>query len=301
MKTLIDKFHTYLRYERDASPHTLKNYMVDMMQFCAFLESAHPAIAGGEPKSVGKISVEHIRQYLGKRFDGMAPSSMARKLASLRTFFQFCIRGGFASHNPAKEIATPKVPKRVPKFLTVDEVFALLETASDDGALGLRDRAIMELLYASGLRVSELVGLDMRDIDFSARTVRVLGKGRRERIVPMGEKAINSITNYLGKRAVLAGARPDEKALFVNRQGGRLSARSVERLMVKYIKRAGLQKNVTPHTLRHSFATHLLDQGADMRGIQELLGHMSLSTTQKYTHVSMEKMMKVYDETHPKA
>lgn len=301
MKSLLDKFHTYLRYERDASPHTLKNYMVDMMQFYTFLESAHPAIADGGSRGVNKISVEHIRQYLGKRFDSMAPSSMARKLASLRTFFQFCIRNGFISQNPAKEVATPKVPRRVPKFLTVDEVFALLETASDDNALGLRDRAIMELLYASGLRVSELVNLDTHDIDTASRTVRVLGKGRKERIVPMGEKAINSITNYLQKRASLVGGSSNENAIFVNRQGGRLSARSVERLMVKYIKRAGLQKNITPHTLRHTFATHLLGQGADMRGIQELLGHSSLSTTQKYTHVSLENMMKVYDATHPKA
>ncbi|HPQ82077.1 MAG TPA: tyrosine-type recombinase/integrase, partial [bacterium] len=195
----------------------------------------------------------------------------------------------------------PRIPKRVPKFLTVDEVFSLLRQPEGTGALGSRDRAILELLYASGLRVSELVGLDLKDIDIAEKTVRVMGKGRKERIVPMGEKAVYALSDYMEKRVGLLQEGTDEAALFVNRRGGRLTARSVERLLGKYIMRSGLQKSVTPHVLRHTFATHLLGAGADMRGIQELLGHASLSTTQKYTHVGIEHMMKVYDEAHPKA
>lgn len=301
MKTLLDKFQSYLRYERAASPHTLKNYMVDMSQFYSYLQKGHPAIAKGGESKIKDVDTDVVRRYLSHIFEGKAPASMARKLASLRTFFQFCIRQGLITKNPAREIATPKVPKRVPKFLTVDEVFALLETASDDGVLGTRDRAIMELLYGSGLRVGELVNLNVGDTDLKSRTVRVLGKGRKERIVPMGGKAATAIVNYLEKRTSIVRPGDTEAALFVNRHGTRLSARSVERLMVKYIKRSGLQKTVTPHMLRHTFATHLLGQGADMRGIQELLGHASLSTTQKYTHVSIENMMNVYDKTHPKA
>lgn len=301
MKNLIDLFSSYLCHEKGASPHTQKNYLVDLAQFFGFLRQRHPQIISGGAKRISQVDANVVREYMGVMFEGRTASSMARKIASLRTFFQFCIRRGMIFTNPAKEVATPRIPKRIPKFLTVDEVFALLKTPSDENALGGRDRAVMELLYASGLRVSELVGLDIEDIDLMQKTVRVLGKGRKERIVPVGDKAIGAIQSYLGRRSELCPQGKAERALFVNRQGGRLSARSVERLMGKYIKRCGLQKNCTPHVLRHSFATHLLGSGADMRGIQELLGHASLSTTQKYTHVSIDDMMKVYDETHPKA
>lgn len=254
-----------------------------------------------DAKSIAKVDANVIREYLSKMTINHSPSSMARKLASLRTFFQFCIRKDLLGTNPAKEVATPKVPKRLPLFLTVDEVFALLDVPSDADALGARDKAIMELLYASGVRVGELVDLNQDNIDLKDRTLKVLGKGRKERIVPMGEKACRAIAKYIEYRGGLIPHGKKEYALFLNRRGGRLTARSVERMLGKYVKMSGIQKKVTPHVLRHTYATHLLGQGADMRGIQELLGHASLSTTQKYTHVGIENIMEAYDKSHPKA
>lgn len=298
---LVDMFVSYLKYERRSSIHTQKNYMVDMTQFFSFLENKLPGISSDGTSRIAKVDSSMVREFLGQMFDKKTPASMARKIATIRTFFQYCMKKGLVSTNPAKEVSTPKIPKRLPKFLTVDEVFALIEATSDDGAAGARDKAILELLYASGLRVSELVGLDVDDIDLGEKTVRVLGKGRKERIVPMGDKAVRALARYLQMRPELANNSSSMKGFFLNRQGGRLSVRSVERLLRKYMGRCGLQKTVTPHVLRHTFATHLLGAGADMRGIQELLGHVSLSTTQKYTHVSLEDMMKTYDDAHPKA
>ena len=301
MKSLIDRFSTYLQHERSVSPHTYKNYLVDLQQFHEFLKDKYPKVANDGQRRIPDVDASLIREYVSRMYDTWSPSSMARKLASLRTFFNYCMRLGLIESNPAKEVATPKIPKRVPKFLTVDEVFALLEAAAGEDVLGSRDRAILELLYASGLRVSELVGLNLEDVDLKSQTVRVLGKGRKERIVPMGEKACGALEGYLEKRHSLLGKHTNERGFFLNRHGGRLTARSIERLLNKYIRRSGLQKTVTPHVLRHTFATHLLGAGADMRGIQELLGHSSLSTTQKYTHVGIDKLMKAYDEAHPKA
>lgn len=301
MKNLSELFLEYLKYERGASPHTQKNYAVDINQFFDFLKKKFPKIKDDSRAQVAKVDVSVVRDYVAAMFGNINPSSMARKIASLRTFFEYCIRQGVISKNPAKEVASPKIPKRLPRFLTVDEVFALLGATSDEGALSSRDKAILELLYASGLRVSELVGLNIEDVNLKEKTVRVLGKGRKERIVPMGEKAVVALVRYLELRPSLIISAGPKDALFANRQGTRLSARSVERLLRKYIAKSGLQKVVTPHILRHTFATHLLGAGADMRGIQELLGHASLSTTQKYTHVSIDNMMKVYDESHPKA
>ncbi|HPW45254.1 MAG TPA: tyrosine recombinase XerC [bacterium] len=301
MKQFIKKFESYLLNEKGSSLHTHKNYMVDLTQFFTFLSTKYPDIMSKEPSFLSNVDPNTVREYLGKMIKDRSPSSMARKLASLRTFFQFCLRKGVVPSNPAKEVATPKVPKRIPRFLTVDEVFSLIDAPSGNEALGSRDKAIIELLYASGLRVGELVDLDVDSIDLAAKTVRVMGKGRKERIVPMGEKACSAIASYLNYRAALCPESAEENALFVNRRGGRLTARSVERMLNKYIKVCGLQKKVTPHVLRHTFATHLLGSGADMRGIQELLGHASLSTTQKYTHVSLEGLMKTYDKAHPKA
>lgn len=301
MRGLIEQFAGHLQHERVVSPHTSKNYLVDLNQFAQFLESTYPEVVSLGADGAARIDAGVVRAYMGRMWSGWSASSMARKLAALRTFFNYCIRLNLMTANPAKEIATPKIPKRVPKFLTVDEVFALIDAAVDDGALGSRDRAILELLYASGLRVSELVGLNLEDADLVSRTVRVIGKGRKERIVPIGEKACGAMRSYLMKRAELCGASEGERGFFLNRHGGRLTARSIERLISKYIRRCGLQKVVTPHVLRHTFATHLLGAGADMRGIQELLGHQSLSTTQKYTHVGIDNLMKAYDEAHPKA
>jgi len=275
--------------------------MVDLTQFFGFLDSVFPGVMRTNSNAIAKVDINTVREYLSQMVADRTPSSMARKLASLRTFFQFCIRKGLINANPAKEVATPKVPKKVPQFLTVDEVFTLLNTPSQTDTLGIRDRAIMELLYASGIRVGEMVTLDVTDISIEQSSVRVMGKGRKVRIVPMGAKACTALSGYLALRSDLLGNNNDNTALFVNRRGGRLTARSVERMIHKYIKHCGLQKTVTPHILRHTFATHLLGSGADMRGIQELLGHASLSTTQKYTQVGIEKLMQTYDKTHPKA
>lgn len=301
MKQLVKQFESYLIHEKNASPHTHKNYMVDITQFFNFLSGRLEGVMQKKPSYISNVDVNIVREYLATMVKNHSPSSMARKIASLRTFFQYCLRKGFVKSNPAKEVATPKVPRRAPRFLTVDEVFALLDAPSNVEALGARDKAILELLYASGIRVGELVELGVTDVDLSESTVRVLGKGRKERVVPLCEKATKAIGVYVGFRPELIPEGTTENAMFVNRRGGRLTARSVERMLNKYILVCGLQKKVTPHVLRHTFATHLLGSGADMRGIQELLGHASLSTTQKYTHVSVDNMMKTYDETHPKA
>lgn len=302
MNGAIKEFSNYLKYERQASEHTHKNYLVDLTQFVTFLENRTGSDLGTHPTCWGKVDAEVVREYLNELFGKKTATSIARKLASLRTFFQFCLRKGWADNNPAKEVASPKIPKRVPKFLTIDEVQSLLGAPDDVEPLGARDKAILETLYASGLRVSELVNLDVNDLDLKEGSVRVVGKGRKERVIPVGEKACGSIQKYIDIRPTLYTKTTDDTgALFVNRQGGRLTARSIERLVSKYLKRCGIQKVVTPHVLRHTFATHLLNAGADMRGIQELLGHASLSTTQKYTHVTLDKVMDVYDKSHPKA
>lgn len=295
MKKLIEEFSSYLENERRSSNHTVKNYIVDLMQLFSFLE--------GRSKCVKVSEIDHVvvREYLGTLFGKKNPTSIARKLSSIRSFFNFCIRKGEIKANPAKEVPAPKVPKRIPKFLTVDEVFALLDCPDTNAALGRRDKAILELLYASGLRVSELVGLNNGDLNIEEGMVRVLGKGRKERIVPVGKKACEALRQYLDLRPALINKADGNEAIFVNRSGTRLSTRAIERLLIKYLKQSGIQKAATPHVLRHTFATHLLNAGADMRGIQELLGHSSLSTTQKYTHVGIEKMMEVYDKAHPKA
>ncbi|MBI4366960.1 MAG: tyrosine recombinase XerC [Deltaproteobacteria bacterium] len=299
MLDLLEPFTHYLQHERDASPHTRKNYAADLRQFFTFLFAHQPTLPRQGTQGLGLITQEMLRTYLAQLLQKHHPASVARKLASLRTFFQFWVRQGAITENPAKEIATPKVPKRTPRFLSVDETQALLEMPSGGHVLEMRDKAMMELIYSSGLRVSELVGLNTDDVDAKVGQVRVMGKGRKERIVPVGSKACEAIRRYAEKREQIAvGGTP---ALFCNRRGGRLTARSVERMMLKYLRGAGLNKRVTPHVLRHTFATHLLNSGADLRGIQELLGHASLSTTQKYTHVSMDQLMAVYDKTHPKA
>ena len=301
MDNLIKGFETYLLHEKGASPHTHKNYMVDISQFFSFLKGRMPDIMQKDAAYMANVDVDIIRGYLALMIKDHAPSSIARKLATLRTFFRYCIKKGILTNNPAKEIATPKVPKHVPRFLTVDEVFALLDAPLGDSSLVLRDRAILELLYASGIRVGELVDLNIGDVNLAENTVRVLGKGNKERIVPIGNKSIKAISAYKGIRENLLAGRSSEDALFVNRRGGRLTARSVERMLNKYIHTSGLQKKVTPHVLRHTFATHLLGSGADMKSIQELLGHSSLSTTQKYTHVGIDDLTKAYDKSHPKA
>jgi len=254
-------------------------------------------------------SVDHltIRLYLGHLYQTkkIRRSSVGRKLATLRTFFRYLKREGIAERNPAKGVATPKAPRDLPQAFSVDEVFRVLETPEQDSPLTLRDRAILELLYSCGLRVSELTGLGMTDLDLSGHMVRVTGKGRKERIVPVGSKAVSALREYLNVRGNLPAKTQTDSSLsapvFLNYRGGQLSTRSVGRIVKKYLLKAEMVRRGTPHTFRHSFATHLLDGGADLRGIQELLGHSSLSTTQKYTHVSSAKLLEVYDKAHPRA
>jgi integrase/recombinase XerC len=254
---------------------------------------------------IEKVDRLAIRKYMSFLHRKNKKSSIARKISTLRSFFKYLIREQVISSNPAKSVSTPKVEKTLPTTLTVDEAFRLMESPqslpekSSDVAKEnrLRDRAILELLYSSGLRVSELVGLNLNQLDSDLGIARVMGKGRKERIVPVGAKAIEALKAYLEDRGVFRGEDP----IFINSFGGRLTTRSVGRLIKKYTRHSGIFRKVSPHSLRHTFATHLLDAGADIREIQEMLGHSSLSTTQRYTHVSMGKLMEVYDKAHPRS
>jgi integrase/recombinase XerC len=305
MKELIERFLEHLRVERNASPHTLRSYASDLEQFRSFLWSA------GFPRDEkkGDVRVERIdhlaiRAYLSHLYREHKKSSLARKLAAQRSFFRYLVDEGLIAQSPAEIVATPKQEKNLPSFLPVDEVFALVEKPDPATPWGARDRAILETLYSCGIRVSELVGLSDGDADFHLGIVRVYGKGRKERIVPIGEKAIEALRAYLPRRDEVLARRKKSgprTPLFVNPRGTRLTARSVARILQKHVLRSGLLRKVSPHALRHTFATHLLDAGADLRAIQELLGHVSLSTTQRYTHVSVDKLMEVYDKAHPRA
>jgi integrase/recombinase XerC len=294
----IDRFVDYIALERGASAHTCRAYRKDLELFAAFLQEQ------GLPLDVTKIEYLTIRLYLGHLYQRrrIKRTSVKRKLASLRTFFKYLKREGIVDKNPAKMVAIPKGGKDLPHVLTVDEAFRILDVPNPDSPLGSRDQAILEFLYSSGLRVGELTTLSLNDLDLGAGMVRVLGKGNKERMVPIGSKAVEALKLYLTRRGELMGTGGlSPQYLFLNHRGGRLSARSVGRMIKKYLLQGGIVKEATPHTFRHSFATHLLDAGADLRGIQELLGHASLSTTQKYTHVSSAKLMEVYDRTHPRA
>ncbi len=293
-----DRFIDYLVLERGASAHTCRAYRKDLELFAAFLQEQ------GLARDVTKIDYLTIRLYLGHLYQArqIKRASVVRKLACLRTFFKYLKREGIVKKNPARMVAIPKGGKDLPHALTVDEAFRILDCPDSNSPLGSRDRAILEFLYSSGLRVGELTALSLSDLDLGAGMVRVLGKGSKERVVPIGSKAVEALKLYLTRRGELL-TRGDRASqyLFLNHRGGRLSARSVGRMIKKYLLQGGIVKETTPHTFRHSFATHLLDAGADLRGIQELLGHASLSTTQKYTHVSSAKLMEIYDRTHPRA
>ncbi len=305
MQKYIDDFLKHLRYERNASEHTLRNYASDLMQF---YDHVAPPGENGNRRNVDLHSIDNltIREYMSALYEKKKKkSSIHRKIAALRTFFRFICREGILEVNPAKLVASPRIERKLPNHLTIEQMVQFIETPETESVLGKRDRAIMELLYASGIRVSELVGLNMTDIDFTNMTVRVKGKGRKVRIVPFGEHARKAIQSYLSVRGELLIEADQEKvdpmAVFLNYQGTRITTRSVGRMIDKYVKICSEVHHISPHSLRHSFATHLLDAGADLRTIQELLGHARLSTTQQYTHVSLDKLMEVYDKSHPKA
>ena len=306
MEQLIAQFLEHLRYERNVSEHTLRNYAIDLGQFLDYLAPADPET--GERRAPEPRDIDHItiREWLSALHAAKKKkSSVARKLAALRTFFQFLIREGVVEMNPAKLVSTPRLEKKLPNHLSVEDAVRFIETPDVNTDLGKRDRAILEMLYGTGVRVSELVKLGLRDVDFKNRMVRVKGKRRKERIVPFGEPALVTLMNWLAVRPAFLQNAPieerDNDALFLNYQGTRITTRSVGRMVDKYIKICAGIHDISPHSLRHSFATHLLDSGADLRDIQELLGHARLSTTQIYTHVSMEKLIEVYDKAHPKA
>jgi len=285
-------FLTWLSVERGVSPHTRDAYARDIGEFASFLRRE-----GGEGASLAAVDHLTIRRYLALRYRELAKSSIARKRAALRTFYRWLQKQGVITSNPAELVASPRLEKRLPYHLSIDEVTALVQAPSGGDPLSLRDRAILELLYSSGLRVSELTGLSIGDLDRDDRVVRVMGKGSKERIVPVGSRALQAIGDMLAMRGPLTPDAP----LFINRRGGRLTPRSVQRIVERFMRHLLTMKKGTPHTLRHTFATHLLEAGADLRAIQELLGHASLSTTQKYTHVSIDHLMAVYDKAHPTA
>ncbi len=280
-----DAFLRYLAVERGASPHTIKGYRTDLAQFRSFLDRQGI-------RSLTEVDARAIRAYLAWLHGrGLDRVSVARKLAAVRSCFKFLVRRGIATRNPGREVRGPRLPRKLVSFLPIDETEALLEPPSPHA----RDRAALELLYASGLRVSELAGLDLEDVDRGAGTVRVMGKGRKERLVPFGEAAARALEILLAERGTSPGP------LFTNARGRRLSVRSLHAIVRRRARETGIARRVSPHTLRHTFATHMLDAGADLRVIQELLGHSRLSTTQRYTHVSADQLMRAYDAAHPRA
>ena len=307
MQQSIEDFLAYLRVERDASAHTVRNYRVDLVQFQTFLCERAPRDAAPDPGAIDQLTV---RGYLAHLMaSGLSRASVARKLATLRSFFRFLSRQGRAASNPAALVRAPRLPVRTARHLSVDETFQLLAaTPATGGGAGkgavatLRDRAMLEFIYAAGLRVAELTGLNRGDVDLAEGLIRVRGKGRKERIVPVGREAQRALEAYLAARGDPAASGSGAPApLFLNPRGGRLSTRSVGRILLRALLASGLGNKITPHGLRHSFATHLLRAGADLRAIQELLGHAHLRTTQRYTHVGLDQVLEAYDRAHPRA
>jgi len=322
---IIQEFLNYLNFERRFSDHTAKCYGADLKQFGDFLaDHSTPPDSHDEPAPTGyqqagpavavqtkpkidelllKAEVNDIRSYMAMLNEQQySKSTVARKLATLRSFYKFLVKADRVGSNPVTVVRTPKQEKKLPKFLDYEEIKRLLDAPPVDNWLGARDRAILETLYSTGIRVSELVGLNMDDVDFLSEVVHIRGKGKKERLTPIGSSALRAIQHYMEYRSKRAQSNSnfDMKVLFVNKHGRRLSTRSVRRKMDKYLRMAGLDPAISPHTLRHSFATHMLNNGADLRSVQELLGHQSISTTQVYTHLNTGKLKEVYDGAHPR-
>jgi len=292
MNKRVEEFLNFLATEKGASEHTTKNYGIDLREFIKF-------IAEKDLKELTYLDIRSFLAFLKTR--EYSKSSISRKLACLRSFFKYLVRENILTQNPAAGIATPKKEKRLPSFMNPDEITKLLDSPAKNSWEEKRDKAILEMLYSSGLRVSELAGLNHDDLDFFGGLVRVRGKGKKERIVPVGQAALNSLRSYWDMKAPRESTNAIKKPLFISRIGSRLTDRSVRRMIVKYVKRTGLGKEISPHTFRHSFATHMLDRGADLRSVQELLGHANLSTTQIYTHVTTQRLKDAYALAHPRA
>ena len=297
----LQDFLRYLRVEKNYSGHTLRNYQSDLCQFIDFLGKRSERQGSTDRMDAKQVSHLDVRAYLASLYRRNAKSSVARKLSALRSFFAYLLRQGEIKQNPADLVSAPKMGKAIPDFLQVDETFQLMRGPDGDSVLGSRDRAILEVLYSCGLRVSELTALNLDGVELELGIIRVMGKGNRERIVPVGSKAREALFDYMQKRGELLGMQMEHGALFLNNRGGRLSPRSVARLLKKHMQRCNIGRPLSPHGLRHSFATHLLDAGADLRAVQEMLGHVSLSTTQRYTHLSIDKLMAEYDKAHPRS
>ncbi|WDN88496.1 integrase/recombinase XerC [Desulfosarcina sp. BuS5] len=301
---LIDSFLESISSEKGYSENTCRAYRHDLGEFAGYL-TEHNGLDKTEADDdrfvIEDMGTLMIRGYLGFLYKKNKKSTMARKLSALRTFFRYLVKRGLLTDNPADSILTPKQDQKIPLYLPVDEMFRLLDSVQTNTLAGLRDRAIFETIYSCGIRVSELTGMDQTDVDFVNSSIRVLGKGNKERIVPIGKKALAAIMAYRERLNMESGMQmPQDGPLFLNLRKGRLTARSIARLLEKLVKECGLYTPVSPHVLRHTFATHMLDAGADLRVVQELLGHKSLSTTQRYTHVSIDRLMDTYDKAHPR-
>jgi integrase/recombinase XerC len=302
MGNIIHDFQIYLEVERNVSVHTRIAYIADIQEFARFLQDNNFIKNQDE---IINAETETIREYLSWLYrQKVKKVTVNRKVSSLRAFYKYVLRQGRINNNPAQMIQTLKTEKYMPSFLSIDEMFELLKTQNDNSVLSLRNRAMLEVFYSSGLRLSELAGLDLIDLDFKQKLVKVRGKGRKERIVPVGGPALKAVQEYLDK---IGEIRQDEdrdifkKPLFINARGKRITSRSIARIVNEVTGKSGIGRKISPHALRHSFATHLLNAGADLRSIQELLGHESLSTTQKYTAVNINRMMEIYDKAHPRA
>ena len=286
MKGQIEQFLRHLELERGASQHTLRAYKKDLGEFQEFAN-----------KEAVDIEMIDVRGFVALQIrNGLSKTTAGRRLAAVRSFLKFLTREGYLQSNPAKLVTTPKAEQHLPRFLSVDDVFALIEKPDTMGFIHSRDRAILELLYSSGLRVAEAAGLNLEDVNTKEGLVKVRGKGKKERIVPLGSKAVEAIKTYMVEKILL---KKKNKALFLNKSGTPLSDRGIRRIVVKYARLIGISGQIGPHTMRHTFASHLLQAGADLRVIQELLGHASLSTTQKYTHIDIAHLMDIYDKAHP--
>ena len=303
MEAYVERFDNYLAAIKNASLHTRRSYRSDLNDFISFLKDHEERVWKKGAVDTNAINPIVIRDYLAYLHKKNARSTIARKLAALKSFFKFLVKEGLVDNHPAHPVSTPRKEQHIPIFLSVDEMFALIDQPEVKNVLGSRDRAILELMYSSGLRVSEVVGLDLGDVDLDKSFVKVKGKGNKERLVPVGSKADKALRDYLAIRNTLltGGDKEAPTALFLNNRGGRLTTRSIGRLIDRYAARLSMFRPVHPHAIRHTFATHLLEAGADLRAIQELLGHSSLSTTQKYTHAGVDRLMEVYDKAHPRA